>query len=112
MPVKLGGVLGDVIRNSREIIDNRVIFNAAFDKSCDLYSAPASCFKQLSRLLAVPILSDSRFVPSEEHNISMRDCVGAIMLLRSEWSWDLGHAQHVNAIAATLAHLLPLSLRE
>jgi hypothetical protein len=112
VPVKLCGALGDVIRSSRELIDNRAIFNAVFDKSCDLNGAPASCFNQLSRLVAVPILVDSLPFPSEGGSTSSRVCVGAVMLLRSEWNWDLEHVQHVSTVAMTLAHLLPLALRE
>lgn len=111
--VKLCGVLGDVIHSKRELIDNRAIFNATFDKSCDLNNAPASCFNQLSRLLAVPILVDT--IPpllSEGQSSPARDCVGCIMLLRSEWNWDLDHVQHVQAVASTVAHLLPIALRE
>jgi hypothetical protein len=110
--VKLCGVLGDVIHNKCELIDNRAIFNAVFDKTCDLYSTPASCFNQLSRLLAVPILVNSIPMLSEDQSSSTRDCVGAIMLLRSEWNWDDDHAQHVKAVAMTIAHSLPLALRE
>lgn len=111
--VKLCGVLGDVIQSKRELIDNRAIFNATFDKSCDLNNAPASCFNQLSRLLAVPLLVDT--IPpllSEGQSSPARDCVGCIMLLRSEWNWDLDHVQHVQAVASTVAHLLPIALRE
>lgn len=113
MAVKLRGVLGDVIHSKHELIDNRAIFNATFDKSCDLNNAPASCFNQLSRLLAVPILVDT--IPpllSEGQSSPARDCVGCIMLLRSEWNWDLDHVQHVKAVASTVAHLLPIALRE
>jgi hypothetical protein len=111
--VKLCGVLGDVICSTRELIDNRALFNAAFDKSCDLNNAPASCFNQLSRLLVVPIIADSIPLPSEDMGgSSARTCVGAIMLLRSEWNWDSDHVQHVNAVAMSVAHLLPLVLPE
>jgi len=109
----LCGVLGDVIRNTRQLIDNAAIFNAAFDKSCDLHNAPASCYNQLSRLLAVPIVADSIPLPSvDKGGKSERVCVGAIMLLRSEWSWDSDHGQHANAVAWSVAHLLPLVLPE
>ncbi len=113
MAVKLCGVLGGVIHSKCELIDNRAIFNATFDKSCDLNNAPASCFNQLSRLLAVPILVDT--IPallSEGQSSPARDCLGCIMLLRSEWNWDPDHVQHVQAIATTVAHLLPIALRE
>ncbi len=108
LPVKLCGVLGDVIRNTRELIDNRAIFNASFDKSCDLHSAPASCFNRLSRLLAVPICAHAIRLPNEGQSSPGRNCVGAIMLLRSEWNWDSGHVQHANAVAVSVAHLLPI----
>ncbi len=59
----------------------------------------------------MPILADSLSVSSDRHSISVRECVGAIMMLRSEWNWDADHAQHVNAVAVLLARFLPLELR-
>jgi hypothetical protein len=110
LPVKLSGILRDVIHSSCELIDNRAVFSAALDKSCDLYGAPASCFNQLSRLLAVPIVVDSISMPSQGQNSFKPRCVGAILMLRSEWNWDPDHAQHVHAVAMSAAHALPLVL--
>jgi hypothetical protein len=60
----------------------------------------------------VPILVDSPPLSIESCGTSTCFCVGAIMLLRSEWNWDPEHVQHVNAVATTLAHSLPLALQE